>query len=171
MPYATLHPAMECKRGGTSVILRGPSDRCKRRQSHLTFRFRKSASIFGFRHSKLAFGGMSAFSSTIIVLIKPAMPLAPSRCPIFDLTAPLSTIISKGKDKVFHLPDQYIVFEPGKNLHVERIIWRPIVSKGSANSTCLCWITNSSTSTYRRITLRENPWTAELTYHELQSIA
>ncbi len=29
------------------------------------------------------------FSSTIIVLIMPAIPLAPSRCPMLDLTAPL----------------------------------------------------------------------------------
>ncbi len=29
------------------------------------------------------------FSSTIIVLIMPAIPLTPSRCPMLDLTAPL----------------------------------------------------------------------------------
>ena len=44
-----------------------------------TFMLRRSASILELRCSKFVLGGMMPFSSTMIVLIKPAMPLAASR--------------------------------------------------------------------------------------------
>lgn len=54
-----------------------------------TFRFRASASILWFKCSKLVFGGMIPFSRTKMVLMSPAILLAPSRWPMLDFTAPL----------------------------------------------------------------------------------
>lgn len=54
----------------------------------LTFQFTKS--ILGFPFSKLIFGGMRPRSKVKIPLIKPAMPAAPSRWPIFVFTEPTS---------------------------------------------------------------------------------
>jgi hypothetical protein len=41
------------------------------------------------RLTKFAFGGITPFSSTSTVLIKAAMPLAPSRWPMLLFSAPL----------------------------------------------------------------------------------
>lgn len=50
---------------------------------------RESGSIFGLMQRKFVLGGITARSSVNIVLITPAIPLAPSRCPMLLLTAPL----------------------------------------------------------------------------------
>lgn len=39
--------------------------------------------------SNQMFGGITPFSSTRMVLIKEAIPLAPSKWPMFDFTAPM----------------------------------------------------------------------------------
>ncbi len=57
-----------------------------------TLILKNSASISGFNLSKLALGGMTPASKIIIVLIILATPLAPSRWPIFDFTAPLKHV-------------------------------------------------------------------------------
>jgi len=59
-----------------------------------TARLRNSASIVGLRVLKFALGGIMPRSRTIIDLIRPATPLAPSKCPTLLLTAPLPTTIS-----------------------------------------------------------------------------
>ena len=50
---------------------------------------KNSASIRGLRCCNLAIFGIIPFSKTKIVLIKPAIPEAPSRCPILAFNAPL----------------------------------------------------------------------------------
>lgn len=54
----------------------------------------EAASILGFNFLKFEFGGMTPFSRTRIVLIKPAKPAPPSRWPMLDFKAPLELIIS-----------------------------------------------------------------------------
>ena len=60
-----------------------------------TLVFKKSSSIRAFRFSKLVlFGGITPFSRTRTALMMPAIPLDPSRWPIFDLTDPLCSMFS-----------------------------------------------------------------------------
>ena len=55
---------------------------------------KNSSSILGFRVCKFTlFGGMIPFSNASTVLMTPATPLAPSKCPIFDFTDPLNLIL------------------------------------------------------------------------------
>ena len=58
----------------------------------LTFMFRNSASILGSSRSKVAFGGIIPFSRTMVVLIRPAKLVPPSRWPVFDFRAPLKIL-------------------------------------------------------------------------------
>lgn len=51
---------------------------------------KNSASILGLVQTKLVLGGITALSRAKIVFITPAIPLAPSRCPMLLFTAPLS---------------------------------------------------------------------------------
>jgi hypothetical protein len=57
--------------------------------SLLTLRLKNAASICGLSFSKFELGGMTPLSRARTVLTILARPLAPSKCPIFDLTAPL----------------------------------------------------------------------------------
>jgi hypothetical protein len=57
--------------------------------SLLTLRLKNAASICGLSFSKFELGGMTPRSRARTVLMILARPLAPSRCPMFDLTAPL----------------------------------------------------------------------------------
>ena len=58
-----------------------------------------SLSILGFGTSKLVFGGISPFSSTMIALMIPATPLVPSRWPMFDFAAPLHAVNTRRKNE------------------------------------------------------------------------
>ena len=51
--------------------------------------FENSESMFCFSFSKFVLRGMIPRSNIKTVLTRPASPLAPSRCPMLDLTAPL----------------------------------------------------------------------------------
>jgi hypothetical protein len=60
--------------------------------AELTSNLRYSASILLLSSWRSAMGGMSPLSNTRMALITPAIPAAPSRCPIFALRAPLDFI-------------------------------------------------------------------------------
>jgi hypothetical protein len=96
-----------------------------------TFRFKASASIFGFKRSKFVFGGIIPFSRTRIVLMRPAIPLAPSRCPMFDFTAPLY-FCSQTESARIKISDV---------LHIERLIRATITFECPADGIGLYRIT------------------------------
>ena len=71
----------------------------------------RSVSILGFWTSKLVFGGIRPFSSTMIALMIPATPLVPSRWPIFDFAAPLH-VVSTGRKKEARKRLTYTLAQP-----------------------------------------------------------
>lgn len=69
----------------------------------LTLIFKNSSSILGFKLCKFTLlGGMIPFSSARTVLMTPATPLAPSRCPILDFTDPLHILLAWVETRSYH---------------------------------------------------------------------
>ena len=108
-----------------------------------TWMFRCSASILGFKRLKLVLEGIIPFSKT---MMKPAIPLAPPRWPIFDFTAPLG---SHQRDFVPLLSTRTIIFAfewfPC-DLHEQGIFHTTMISKDCSNGICLSGIAYRSTS-------------------------
>ena len=91
-----------------------------------------SLSILGFGTSKLVFGGISPFSSTIIALMIPATPLVPSRWPMFDFAAPLHAVNTRRKN------------EARQDIHIHWLSHGSVLAECIANGICLDGISNLS---------------------------